>query len=177
MDNEVIRNIRARRSIREFTDKPIPRELLETLAECGTYAPSGHNMQTWRFTVIQNAETIRAIKNTVEQAVSGKKNVYFYGFNNPAALILISNDRRNQDGAQDSSCAAQNIMLAAHSLGLGSVWLNPLMTICDEPEIREMLQGFDIPDTHIVWTMLAVGYPAQDGKLLAKRHDVVRWVE
>ena len=174
--NEVIRNIRTRHSIREFTDKPIPRELLETLVECGTYAPSGHNMQTWRFTVVQNAETISAIKGIVGNTAKDKK-VHFYGFNNPATLILISNDRRNLDGVQDSSCAAQNIMLAAHSLGLGSVWLNPLMTICDEPEIRELLRSFDIPDTHIVWAMIALGWPTQEGKLLAKRQDVVRWVE
>ena len=74
-------------------------------------------------------------------------------------------------------CAAQNIMLAAHSLGLGSVWLNPLMTLCDEPEIRALLREFELPDTHIVWTMLALGYPAQEGRLLARRQNVVKWVE
>lgn len=149
--------------------------MLETLAECGTFAPSGHNLQTWRFTVVQNAETIAEIKELVRETAKREK-VYFYGFNNPAALILVSNDRRNHYAVQDASCAAQNIMLAAHSLGLGSVWLNPLMTICDEPEIRELLRSFEVPDTHIVWAMLALGYPAQEGKLLAKRQDAVRWM-
>lgn len=175
--NEVIRNILTRRSIREFTDEPIPGELLETLVQCGTFAPSGHNLQTWRFTVIRSTETIAKIKEAIDRAADGKKDVHVYGFNNPQALILVSNDRRNQDGVQDSACAAENIMLAAHSLGLGSVWLNPLMTLCDEPEIRVLLRSFDVPDTHIVWAMIALGYPAQEGKLLAKRQDVVRWVE
>ena len=175
ISNEVIRNILTRRSIREFTAQPIPRELLEAIVECGTFAPSGHNMQTWRFSVIQEPELIEKIKIAVSEVAKNKKNVHFYGFNKPAALILVSNDRRNPDGVQDSSCAAQNIMLAAHSLGLGSVWLNPLMTICDEPEIRELLRSFAIPDTHIVWAMLALGWPAQEGKLLAKKPDAIKW--
>ena len=82
-----------------------------------------------------------------------------YGFNNPQALILISNDRRNADGIQDASCAAENIQLAATSFGLGATWINALMTICDEPEIREKLDQYQIPKTHNVWAMIAVGWP------------------
>lgn len=174
--NEAIQNILTRRSIRDFTNRPVTRDILETLLECGMQAPSGHNMQTWRFTVLQDAARIAALKTTARD-VAKRNKVYFYGFNNPVALILVSNDRRNRDGVQDCSCAAQNIMLAAHSLGLGSVWLNPLMTICDEPEIRSMLRAFDVPDEHIVWATIALGYPAQEGRLLEKKRDVVHWVD
>ena len=174
--NEVILNIRGRRSIREFTEQPVPRALLETVVECGSFAPSGHNMQTWRFTVVQNAETIEIVKTCIRTSAQ-KNGVYFYGFNNPTALVLVSNDRRNPYGVQDSSCAAQNIMLAAHSLGLGSVWLNPLMTLCDEPEVRQLLRSFAIPDTHIVWAMLALGWPAGAGRALAKKQNVIRWID
>lgn len=143
---------------------------------CGIYAPSGHNMQTWRFTVIQNSETILKVKDILGR-LSKENKVYFYGFNTPKALILVSNDRRNSDGIQDSSCAAQNIMLAAHSLGIGSVWVNAMMTLCDKPELRKMLQELGIPDAHIVWSTIALGYPQAEGKLLAKKQNVVRWVE
>ena len=51
------------------------------------------------------------------------------------------------------------------------------MTICDEPEVREMLQGFGIPDTHIVWSTVVMGYPAKAGKELAKKTNVINWVE
>ena len=173
--NEVIQNILTRRSIRDFTNRPVPRDILETLVECGMQAPSGHNMQTWRFTVLEDAARIAELKTTARD-VAKRNKVYFYGFNNPAALILVSNDRRNRDGVQDCACAAENIMLAAHSLGLGSVWLNPLMTICDEPEIRALLRAFDVPDEHIVWASVAIGYPAQEGRLLEKKRDVVRWI-
>lgn len=174
--NDVILNIRSRRSLRDFTEREIARSTLKMIVETGIYAPSGHNMQTWKFTVTQDPKKIAFFKKTVERVAKEKK-VYFYGFNAPKAMILISNDRRNADGIQDASCAAQNMMLAAHSLGVGSVWINALMTICDEPEIRTLLREYGIPDTHIVWATLAMGYPANQGKMLAKKTGVIRWLE
>ena len=176
MVNEVVQNILSRRSIRDFTEEQVPKAVLETILQCGYYAPSGHNMQTWKFTVIQNAEKIHAFRQIVEK-VSKEKKVHFYGFNNPKTIVLVSNDRRNAEGIQDSSCAVQNMMLAANSYGIGSAWINALMTICDEPEVREMLQGFGIPDTHIVWSTVVMGYPAKAGKELAKKTNVINWVE
>lgn len=174
--NSVVSAIYGRRSIRDFQEKRIPKELLEQIVECGCQAPSGHNMQTWRFTVVRNHDEIARIKETIKP-IARRNRVYFYGFNNPDALILISNDMRNPDGIQDSSCAAQNIMLAAHSYGIGSVWINALMKVCGEPEVRMMLEGYGIPESHNVWAMIALGYPANRPAGLAKKRDVVRWVE
>lgn len=174
--NPVLSAILARRSIRKFTDKPVPRELLDMLLLAACHAPSGHNMQTWRFTVLQNPAKISQLKATITEVAKAKK-VNFYGFEQPPCLILISNDVRNADGCQDASCAAQNIFLAAHSYGLGSVWLNALMTLCDEPEIRSLLSSYGIPQNHRVWCMAAVGYPAAPGTALAKKKDVVFYVD
>lgn len=174
--NPVVRNLLSRRSIRRFKNQEIPEEILSMIVKAGIYAPSGHNLQTWRFTVIKNNQKILQLKEQIQNRAKEKK-VHFYGFENPKYLILVSNDRRNPDGIQDASCAAQNIMLAAHSYGIGSVWLNPLMTICDEPEIRELLNTYSVPSEHIVWAMIALGYPAEEGNLLAKKMDVVQMIE
>lgn len=174
--NPVMQAILTRRSIRKFVDKPVPRELLDMLLQAGYHAPSGHNMQTWRFTVLQNAEKIALLKETIARVAKEKK-VNFYGFEQPPCLILISNDERNANGCQDASCAAQNIFLAAHSYGLGSVWLNALMTLCGEPDIRALLDSYGIPANHRVWCMAAVGYPAAPGAALAKKKDVVFYVD
>mgnify|MGYP002510204575 CR=1 FL=1 len=173
--NETILTILNRRSVREFTDKPVPKALLDVILQAGIYAPSGHNMQTWQFTVLREPDQIQKLKEPMGR-VAKKKRVHFYGFNNPTTVVLVSNDRRNADGIQDSSCAAQNIMLAAHSFGVGSVWINALMTICDEPEIRALLRGYGIPDTHIVWAAIVMGWPAEPGKLLAKKQNVIKYL-
>ena len=175
MNNEVIRNILTRRSIRSFEEKPVPRDVLELLVKCGYSAPTGHNMQTWKFTVIQDEETVSRLKTACEVAAK-ENNVICYGFENPQALILISNDQRNRDGCQDASCAAENIMLAAKSLGLGSVWINVLMALRDAEPVKAILDEFGVPKKHIVWAMVALGYPATDGVEIKRREDVVKWV-
>lgn len=174
--NPVVRAILTRHSIRKFLEKPVPREILDMLLTAACHAPSGHNMQTWRFTVLYDREKISQLKETITKVAKEKK-VGFYGFEQPPCLILISNDTRNPDGCQDASCAAQNIFLAAHSYGLGSVWLNALMNLCDEPEIRALLTSYGIPANHRVWCMAAVGYPAAPGVALAKKKDVVFYVD
>lgn len=173
--NETVRNLLSRRSVRDFTEQDIPKVYLDMILKCGIYAPSGHNMQTWKFTVLHDQKLITGLKEVTARAAKENK-VYFYGFNQPNAVILISNDRRNSNGIQDSACAAENMMLAAHSYGIGSVWINALHTICDVPEIRELLNSYGIPDNHIVWAMVAMGYPEKPGKLLAKKENVINWV-
>lgn len=174
--NPVMQALLSRRSIRRFTDRKIEPEKLDMILKAGYYAPTGRNMQTWRFTVIQNEKNIQHIKEVVkERAVLSKVNVY--GFENPACLILISNDTRNATGCQDASCAAENIFLAAHSYGIGSTWLNPLFYLWEDEVIRKMLEGFGVPAGHRVWCMAALGYPAAEGNLPAKKKDVVFYAD
>ena len=175
LTNEVIRCLMERRSIREFTERPVPKTLLEVILQTGIHAPSGHNMQTWRFTVLQQQEKIQQLKEITAKVAKSKK-VYFYGFNTPATLIIVSNDRRSHFKDVDSACAAENMMLAAHSLGLGSVWINALSTICDEPDIRKLLDSYEIPPQHTVIAALAMGWPKEPGKLLAKKQNVIKYL-
>ena len=67
-------------------------------------------------------------------------------------------------------------MLAATSLGLGSVWLNALMTLCDEPTIRAKLEEYHIPRNHIVWAMMAIGWPTAPGTVPEERGNEVYYV-
>ena len=173
--NPVVEAILARRSVRKFTNQEIPKKILEVILKCGYYAPSGHNMQTWRFTAITNQDKIDKLKEMVEITAKERK-VHFYGWENPKALILVSNDKRNVDGCQDASCAAENMMLAAQSFGIGSVWLNPLMTLRDVSPVKEMLDDLGIPTGHTVWASVAMGYPVSEGVLLKKKDDVIRFI-
>ena len=67
-------------------------------------------------------------------------------------------------------------MLAATSYGIGTVWLNHLKKISDCTEIRKLLTSYGIPDTHIVWSMIAMGYPIGEVKSPMRKMDIVEWI-
>lgn len=155
--NEVIQNILTRRSVRAFTDKPVSREDLELIIKAGLYAPSAKNLQTWKFTVLTKRADIDALARAIEKALDRSG----YDMYKPAAVIIPSNVNDSPFGKEDNACALENIFLAAHSLGMGSVWINQLQGICDNPEIRALLHSWGIPDNHIVYGMAAIGYAAE----------------
>lgn len=175
--NPTVQLILARHSVRKFKDEPIPRNILEMLVKAGYHAPSGNNMQSWRFTVVTGKGRIAALKEAAREAAEANK-VHFYGFENPQALILVSNDTRNPHGCQDAACAAENIMLAALSYGIGSVWLNPLMTLRNAEPVKAVLDDYGIPAGHTVWATVALGYPlSSDQQVVKRKENVVSWVE
>lgn len=119
---------------------------------------NGNNMQSWKFTVIEDENTINNLKNTMKEA-SEKAKVHFYGFNNPKVVVLISNDSRNENGCQDASCAAENMFLAAQSYGIGLSWINALMKLRNVDPVKSVLDDLGVPSRHTVWCTAVFGYP------------------
>ncbi|MGL5438020.1 MAG: nitroreductase family protein [Lachnospiraceae bacterium] len=157
--NIIMENLLSRRSVRAFKSDDIPMEQLMEIAKTGVYAPSAMNRQTWKFTIVTNREYIRRLAETIEIKLERAG----YNMYCPAALIIPSNHRETKWGREDNACALENMMLAAHSLGIGSVWLNQLQEICDEPKIRTLLDELQIPASHLVYGFAAFGY-AVDGQ-------------
>ena len=67
-------------------------------------------------------------------------------------------------------------MVAAQSYGIGTVWLNPLMTLRDAEPVASLLDEYGVPRNHTVWAAIALGYPVSEGTLLAKKSDVIHFV-
>lgn len=170
--NETMKTILTRRSTRKFKVQELPEAELEQILQAALYAPSGMSKQTWQFTVVKNREKIQLLAKAVEKALGRER----YDMYQPQVLIIPSNRRENHHGKEDNACAMENIFLAAHSFGIGSVWINQLQGICDEPAIREILNGFGIPADHVVYGMAALGY-ADDVKAEKKRNGKVVVVE
>ena len=155
--NDIIQNILSRRSVRAFTDKAVSREDTELLIKAALYAPSARNLQTWKFTALTQRADIEKLSEAIGK-VLGREGYDMY---KPALVIIPSNTKESPYGKEDNACALENIFLAAHSLGLGSVWINQLQGIGEEPEIRELLRSWEIPDDHTVYGIAAIGYPAE----------------
>lgn len=175
LNNIVIETILNRRSRRRFLEESIPDEIINKLVELGTSAPSGKNLQTRQFTVISNKAEIERLKE-ITKTVAKREGTSFNGFVNPPLLILISNDRKNKDGIQDVGVAAENILIGAESLGMAGVWLNPLMEISDEEEIRTLLDTYLIPSSHIVWAVMAIGWPNEEIPQFTRKANVVNYI-
>lgn len=156
--NETMKTILQRRSTRSFLSKSVDEEILKDLVDAAMHAPSGMCKKTWKFTVVTNKELIAKLIRLIEKVLDRPG----YNMYNPVALIIPSNDRDNKYGREDNACALQNIFLAAESYGVGSVWINQLTGICDEPKVREILREMEIPESHIVYGIAALGYANPD---------------
>lgn len=153
--NQTMETILARRSVRSFRNQPIPQEELEQIVQAALHAPSAMGRQTWKFTVVTNREKIQKLAQAVAE-VLGREGYDMY---QPETIIIPSNERTSKFGKEDDACAMMNIFLAAKSFGIGSVWINQLQGICDDPKIREVLREFEIPEDHVVYGLAALGYP------------------
>lgn len=170
MKNAVLDNILTRRSCRAYTDRAVSKEDLDMILKAAVYAPNGMNRQSWQFTVIRRKENILGLAEVVRKVLGRPEGYNFYA---PNVIILASNDRDNVNGLADCACAMQNMFLMAHELGISSCWINQLKEICDVPEVREELRKYQIPDNHIVWGIVDLGYAAEEPKHKEKKDSVV----
>ena len=179
--------IPARRSIRHYTDQPVTPQLIDQLFEAATWAPSAHNRQPWRFAVIttqaakdrladrmgkrlrsdrsRDGDPIEAIDRDVNRS---RERIVTAPVVIVACLSMIDMDhypdeRRNSMeramAMQSVAASIQNLLLAAHDLGLGACWMcAPLF--CPDV-VRDAL---DLPDDWEAQALITIGYPADEGK-------------
>ena len=153
--NEVIKNIVTRRSVRKFSSQELSEEILQQIITAGLYAPSAMNTQQWQLTVIKNDEKIVALQKAIAKCLDRPDYHRFYGA--PVFIIVtVPDDYRH--GAVDTACVLENMFLAAHSLGVGSVWINQLRDCCNDSEVRSLLTSFGVPENHICFGCAAIGY-------------------
>jgi nitroreductase/SAM-dependent methyltransferase len=155
--------IRTRRTIRRWTDRPVPDEIVKELLECALWAPSACNMQLWTFIVVTDPETRQSLGDAVPFADKAQ------------VCIFICYNTRFSEGShaniQSASAAVMNMLLRAHSLGLGGFWQ---ATIHDRQKLRETI-GLP-PDMEVLSTTL-FGYPAESPSAPARRDPshLVHW--
>lgn len=181
----LLRAIYERRSLRRYEQRPVARSLVERVIEAGTWAPSAHNRQPWRFAAIDSKAQKEALATAmgkrlradlaadfVPEAVIDKEVTRSYDRLTSAPVLIVvcmtmidmdvySDDKRNQNewimAIQSTAMAGQTILLAAHSLGLGACWqCAPLF--CQDV-VRETL---NLDDDWHPQGIIGMGYPAQE---------------
>lgn len=155
MTNPVVETIFKRRSIRRYSDKEVEQEKLDILLKTAMSAPTACNNQSWEFVVITDKSLLTRLRQFLE-----------YGpYEAPMAIIpchnpkYVRNPRCEPFWQQDISAAIENMMIAAVSLDLGTVWLGvyPKQDIISF--IRKLIK---IPEEVIPLAVILVGYPAEN---------------
>ena len=140
---------------KEIPEQTHTGEELQQIIQAALHAPSGMGRQTWQFTAVKNRGKIQELAAVIRKVLDRDG----YDMYQPEVIIIPSNDRESPFGREDDACAMENMFLAAHSLGIGSVWINQLQDVCDVPAIRQVLDELGIPADHVVYGMAALGYP------------------
>lgn len=150
MTNEVLENLRTRRSIRKYKTDPIPAEAMEAVLDAGLWAASAKGLQATVMVAVEDAETLAQLSRWNAE-VWGKPDVDpFYGA--PAAILVLA-DGTVPTWLQDGSLVLGNLMTAAHAVGLGSCWINRAIETFDRPEGKALLKEWGLSET-----LRGVGY-------------------
>ncbi len=191
ISNPVLDAIYSRRSVRNFSDKEVPDGIIKEIIRAGTYAPTAMNQQPWRFVVVKNKKLIEeyderakklfveAFKDTTIPAMAAYvrnmlKPEYHLFYGAPVLILVFAVPEVVND--HDCALAAENMMLAAHSLGIGSCWIGLALHLGRD---EEFLKEAGVPEGHKLVAPLIFGYPAKgERKAPARNEDVIlKWIK
>lgn len=146
---DVLQAIKERRSIRKYELKAVPEEKLTQILESGRWAPSASNRQPWRFIVVRDEK----VKNELARvAVYGS-----FMAQAPVAIAVVIDPQASNHPVEDGAAATQNMLLAAHALGLGTCWIGSYGSGYEE-RAKEVL---GIPRDNRLLALISLGYPAE----------------
>lgn len=165
--------IKARKSIRAYQDKSLPEDVIKTILEAAKHAPTARNMQELEYKVITNKSLIDKMNAGIAKAMQseglplkgppGAKPNFFYG---APLVIIITAPQDNHWASGDAALAAQNIMIYATSIDLGTVFIGMARLIEKDKNLRKDL---NIADNMTVAACVICGYPAEDPQLKEKK--------
>lgn len=181
--NQTIQNIISRRSVKKYTDEPVPMNLIEEVVKAGTYAPSGMNKQAAMIIAVTNKEMRDRLSRINLDIIMGKNmnptsghNDPFYGA--PVVLVVLA---KKEVGTHiyDGTLVMENMMIAANSLGLGSCWIHRAKETFESEEGKQILKELGITDEYVGIGNCILGYAAPDAlkPQAPRKEDYVVWVK
>jgi len=168
---DTLKAILSRRSIRKYSGKDIPGEYYEIMLKAAMQAPSARNRQPWHFIIISDKIVMNRLADS---------NTSWRMLAQADKAIVVCGDTETEDAEsfliQDCSAATQNLLLAAHELGLGAVWLGVHPR---EDRVQEIRRALSLPSRITPVSMISVGSPDEErqaeDRFIAERIHFDRW--
>lgn len=172
--NETLQTIHNRKSVRKFADKNVSEEQIEVLLKAAMAAPSSKNNQPWKFYVIRNKQVLQQLADTLPFAKMLPQA--------PVVIVVCGDNTKGVNEpdqalnwALDSSAASQNILLAAQSLGLGTVWTGIFPY---KKRIEAVQHVLGLPENIIPLNAIPVGYPIGNDQPKDKfKPENIMWID
>jgi nitroreductase len=179
--------IRARRAIRDFKPEPVSTGMMYQLVSAASWAPSAMNEQPWHFTTVTDQEILDQISVRAKAWLLQNFPIMprpahfrdiladptFHIFYNASCLVVISTAAAGPWMREDAALAAQNLMLMATSLALGSCWIGFAQGWLNTPEGHEIL---NLPENALVVAPIIVGHPTTIPPPVARKAPLVTWI-
>lgn len=173
--NPVIENIMSRRSIRKYKDKVVERDVMSKILECGINAPNGQNKQSWEVRVVDSPAIMNEIKDAI--AATGVP-MAADCFRGAPVMVFIARDKNYDFSTIDCGLLAQNMVLAANSLGVGSICLgSPVRFINDSPRHGEVLSRLSFSPDYELCLCVGFGYADEAPAAKPRNFDKVKFVD
>ena len=175
----VIENIMARRSIRQYKQTPVGRDTMNVILECGINAPNGQNRQSWEVRVVDNPALMDEIKEAMAQGHPDMEPKAVKGcFRNAPVMVFIARDPSYDFSAYDCGLLAENMMLSAWSLGVGSICLgSPVRFLTDNDACRPVLEKLGFSAGYELCLCVGFGYADEAPAAKQRNPEKVKFVE
>lgn len=165
--NEVLKAIEERRSIRSYENRQISDDELEKVLNAGKFAASASGRQSALFVAVQNPAMIKKLSK-MNAEIMGADTDPFYG---APTVVLVFADSSHNTHVEDGSCAMENMMIAAHAVGLGSCWIHREKQMFESEEGKMLKKEWGIPESCVGIGACILGYPACEHPSPAPRKD------
>ena len=178
-ENQVISTIMSRRSIRKYQPQAVEREKMDIILECGINAPNGQNKQSWEVRVVDNPELLDAMKEAMAKGHPGMNPEMAKGcFRGAPTMVFIARDKSYDFSAYDCGLLAENMVLSAWSMGIGSICLgSPVRFLTDNEECAPYVEKLGFSEGYELCLCIGLGYADETPEAKPRDFGKVRFVD
>lgn len=179
LKNQVVETIMTRRSVRQYKPQAVEREKMQTIVECGINAPNAMNKQPWEVRVVDNADYIDGVTELYKKAnpKAAEDPAFKNMFRNAPTVVFIGHDTKSESSPFDCGLLAENMMISAWSMGIGSCCLGSPARFMKTPEAAEYLQKLGFSEGYELLYCIGFGYPDEAPAAKPREAAKVKFVE
>lgn len=179
LKNQVVETIMTRRSVRQYKPQAVEREKMQTIVECGINAPNAMNKQPWEVRVVDNADYINGVTELYKKAnpKAAEDPAFKNMFRNAPTVVFIGHDTKSESSPFDCGLLAENMMISAWSMGIGSCCLGSPARFIKTPEAAEYLQKLGFSEGYELLYCIGFGYPDEAPAAKPREAAKVKFVE